>query len=259
MISLWDIRQSHKQPAIPLSRTAPVPAHVSTRHFGITDLVLSNDGARTYSICKDSTVYVYSTNHIALGQPIDDNRRHVSGWQNPDNRGLAPLYGFKHWACDVSSFYVGASVRKGVENRSELLAVGSGLGQPCLFPTDEKLIQDCVTEVNPEKTGVPSLSRSFRQGLVGGPNTPIYRCGTVLRYGHESEASSVAWSLNGELVTISNDCTARRWRERPAEDDIVRDLRWGKPVVNRYEHGFAKTSDGDGFGGRFNEWDEDES
>lgn len=69
-VKLWDLRSLHntrRKLAQPLSCTAQPGSHSQWRHFGINSLNLGGDGSRFYTLCKDNTVYVYSTAHLILG------------------------------------------------------------------------------------------------------------------------------------------------------------------------------------------------
>lgn len=147
-IKLWDIRaihtsKSHRAPT-PLSYTAPPTSHTNWRHFGISSLSLNNDASRLYALCKDNTVYAYSTSHMVLGPPpgfsssgssfaTTKKPKHAPAEQLP-----GPLYGFRHSSFHATSFYVKSALRPLRGGNSELLAVGSAGGSPILFPTDER-------------------------------------------------------------------------------------------------------------------------
>ena len=157
-IKLWDIRAIHSsrqhKTSTPLSFTSPPPSHASWRPFGISSMTLGGDGSRLYALCKDNTVYAYSTAHLVLGhadqlvpaRPGEDppRRRHYSSTTPgaAHHHGLGPLYGFRHPLLHATSFYVKASVRPARDGRSELLAVGSSDGCAVLFPTDERYLKD---------------------------------------------------------------------------------------------------------------------
>lgn len=53
---------------------------------------------------------------------------------------------------------------------------------------------------------------------------PIYEVGSALVGGHHKEVTSLTWTYDGGLVTVSDDYLARRWRENERE---ARDLRVG--------------------------------
>ena len=205
---------------------------------------MSNDGARVYSVCKDSTVYVYSTNHVALGQNRDSSQRWIRTAQDQEKGGLGPLYGLRHDCLDVKSFYIRASVRKTVDDHGELLAVGSSSKNPCVFPTDERQIRLAGGE-----SGVPLQSLATRVH----DQRQIFRCGTSLRNGHDAEVTSLAWSFGGGLVSLADDLKARLWRDGSAEDGMASRLRRDKgmeTMVDHLQYGFAS--------GVTSEWDDED-
>ncbi|KAJ4306366.1 hypothetical protein N0V88_001166 [Collariella sp. IMI 366227] len=126
----------------PVSYTAPPPSHAAFRPFGICSLTLNGDGTRLYALCKDNTVYAYSTAHLILGHAPE---------LTPARPGLGPLYGFRHPLFHATSFYVKAALRPAADGRSELLAVGSSDGAAVLFPTDERYLRDAWASPNQDQ------------------------------------------------------------------------------------------------------------
>ncbi|KAL2829254.1 WD40-repeat-containing domain protein [Aspergillus cavernicola] len=256
-VRLWDLRTAHSnrrgRPALPLSTTREPDNHVKYRRFGVTSMTLGGDGSRLYSLCRDGTIYAYSTSHLVLGHApelsLNNIRPRRSG--GPDKEGLGPLYGFRHPRLQVASFYVKLGVRKAIGDNAEMLAVGSG--DPCavIFPTDERFLnssaqQQIVQTDQPPRT--PSFTRSGLRrtnssiGLSGRleDTIPIYNSGTPLVEGHKKEVSAVSWTVDGELITVSDDCSARCWREGPE----ARDLRaGGETEGRRWRSGWADTTD----------------
>lgn len=287
-IKLWDIRsihtsKNHRAPT-PLSYTAPPTSHTNWRHFGISSLSLSSDANRLYALCKDNTVYAYSTSHMVLGSPsgysssfaTSKKPRHAPAEQLP-----GPLYGFRHSSFHATSFYVKSAVRPLRSGNSELLAVGSAGGSPILFPTDERYFKwqmeagDLLASNNnhsdatmpfssttssasaSSKRSVPTLTRTTSfSGILNGlraPNKddiPIIRTiddvsyGTPLVRGHSREVGALAWSSDGHLVTVSDDYLIRCWR---GDDSGVsaRDLRVrGEAEGRRWRCGWADVDAG---------------
>ncbi|KAK4103904.1 WD40 repeat-like protein [Parathielavia hyrcaniae] len=166
-IKLWDIRavhtSRHQKASTPISFTVPPPGHAAFRPFGICSMALGGDGARLYALCKDNTVYAYSTAHLVLGHAPELNparpgtepprvRRHHPHGAAAHQGGLGPLYGFRHPLFHATSFYVKAAVRPAAGGRSELLAVGSSDGAAVLFPTDERYLRDAwLSSDHPEQ------------------------------------------------------------------------------------------------------------
>lgn len=254
-IKLWDIRGKHTfrsakdsaKHSIPISSTTPPISHLRNRHFGVNSLTLSSDASRLYALCRDSTVYAYSTNHLVLGQaPEFTNSSAISKWASvkAEKTGLGPLYGFRHDAFKATSFYVKSSMRSAKGNQGELLAVGSRDGCAVVFPTDEAFLNKPsaipptkeLDDEDDEEDGLPTLaSIKKRQASVvkakaQDDGLPIYQQGTPLVRGHTSEVTSLTWTHDGELVTLSDDFLARCWREDGAK---ARDLRLGGEVEGR--------------------------
>lgn len=235
-IKLWDTRyiKPRRQAAeTPLAMTQAPVGH-AWRAYGITSMALSADAARLYAVCKDSTVYAYSTAHLILGHApaLEDGaaKRKPAGAQ-----GLGPLYGFKHDLFRAQSFYVKCAMRPSTTaGGPELLAVGSSDACAVLFPTDERYLRAswaAHAHVLPEDrpAGSFSVSSSFASttpaattpfcstpqagGGGGGGGIPIYRAGTPLVRGHSREVTTMSWSCDGKLVTASDDYIVRQWQQ----------------------------------------------
>ncbi|KAI1822880.1 WD40-repeat-containing domain protein [Xylaria intraflava] len=260
-IKLWDIRSihtsRHKVPS-PLSVTAPPESHDHWRPFGISSLTLGTDASRLYALCKDNTVYAYSTAHLILGAAPElscrngepPRRRHNAITQ----QGLGPLYGFRHPSFHATSFYVKCAIRPARNGRDELLAVGSNDSCAVLFPTQERYFEDelsgmssntsldtstIATAAGPEpltsaKLGVrrPLFRSNSSTSLSVRPkdHIPIIRHGTPLVRGHEREVGSVAWTNEGKLVTVGDDYLIRCWSE---DRETAADLRTGGETGGR--------------------------
>lgn len=266
-VKLWDLRTTHSHRrgrATPLSTTTQPESHNRHRQFGLTSLALSSDGSRLYTLCRDNTVYAYSTSHLILGHAPDlslsSSRRKRSG--GAEKSGLGPLYGFRHPQLHATTFYVKLALRAAVGNKSELLAVGSSEECAVLFPTDERYMkrqsppsngishqERMRTPVSTPRVDRPPLSRKGSGiGLSARPKDtiPIYEYGSALVRGHELEVTGLTWTSEGELVTVSDDFVARCWREGPR----ARDLRTGgENEGRRWGCGWAEADD---------DWDDDE-
>lgn len=266
-IKLWDLRNAGRRGlAIPVSST-PVPEN-HNRNFAIGALALSGDGTRLYSVCRDSIVYAYSTNHLALGcapemAPSYPGRRAAK----EGRMGVGPLYGFKHDAMRIGSFYVRAALRKAKDDKSELLAVGSTDHNAVLIPTDERHLPyrnnrplpasadehgDLDDEDEAELPSLPTQRSQSRSTSIPPPperrGPPIYEAhGTALVRGHTKEVTSLSFTSEGNLVTISDDFRARCWRE---DRDNARHLRMiGEGGGRRWACGWADVP---------HTWDEDD-
>nr|POF21047.1 cell division cycle protein cdt2 [Quercus suber] len=225
-VKLWDLRNTSRNNCLPVSSTALPESHHKTRNFGINALALSHDGARLYTVCRDATVYAYSTNHLILGSApefsVTKNRRRCL---RSSGTGIGPLYGFKHQALRTGSFYIKASLRPARADRCEMLAVGSSEQCAVVFPTDERHLQIPQTAQSEEDemldlplVSAKSTSKSASSSLHISDN------GTALVRGHDKEVTSLSWTFDGDLVSISDDFSARCWRE---DGEKARDLRTG--------------------------------
>ncbi|KAK5630787.1 hypothetical protein RRF57_006502 [Xylaria bambusicola] len=272
-IKLWDIRSIHssrnKVPS-PLSVTAAPESHNHWRPFGISSLALGTDASRLYALCKDNTVYAYSTAHLILGHAPElscrkgdpPRRRHNAVTQ----QGLGPLYGFRHPSFLASSFYVKCAVRPAQDGRSELLAVGSNDSCAVLFPTQERYFQNELSDMmgnlslDTSTIGTmagPTSSTSSKRSVDGvrrplfrtnsstnlsarlKDDIPIIRIGTPLVRGHEREVGSVAWTNEGKLITVGDDYQIRCWSE---DREQAADLRTGGETGGRrWACGWAET------------------
>ncbi|KAL8805229.1 MAG: hypothetical protein Q9182_002104 [Xanthomendoza sp. 2 TL-2023] len=262
-VKLWDLRAtySHRRSTqpIPLSSTRQPQHHTRYRHFGITSMALSGDSARLYTLCRDSTVYAYSTAHLILGHAPELSSTPPEGFQKSrfrhttEKEGLGPIYGFRHPQFHATSFYVRLAVRPAKDDRSELLAVGSSDMAAVVFPTDERYMQRSPSQTRleptapfspltpPPSTSRPSLPRASSSRHIN-DSIPIYNHGTPLVRGHKDEVTAVNWAHGGELVTVSDDFTARCWRE---DGDTARGLRMGgEGEGRRWKCGWADGSEG---------------
>ncbi|KAI9667405.1 MAG: hypothetical protein M1821_000220 [Bathelium mastoideum] len=259
VVKLWDIRlqpKSRQRPVLPVSATREPDSHVWHRPFGINSLSLSGDGARFYALCRDSTVYAYSTNHLILGSAREfcDVPKRKPRQIVDSKEGLGPLYGFRHPKFHATTFYVKSSLRVAGSDRSEILAVGSGDGCAVLFPTEERRNRALGAESGDGDDSLVLPSRS-RQGRVTSASSsfsksvstvPIFDSGTALVRGHQKEVTGLAWSHDGDLVTVGDDYVARCWRE----GGRAQELREGGEVNGqRWECGWADVDP---------EWDDEE-
>ncbi|KAL8818691.1 MAG: hypothetical protein Q9223_002728 [Gallowayella weberi] len=262
-VKLWDLRAtySHRRSTkpIPLSSTRQPQHHTRYRHFGITSMALSGDSARLYTLCRDSTIYAYSTAHLILGHAPELSSTPPVGFHKSrfrhttEKEGLGPIYGFRHPQFHATSFYVRLAVRSAKDDRSELLAVGSSDMAAVVFPTDERYMQRSPSRTRLEPTATfspltppPSASRLSLPRVSSSSHIndtiPIYNHGTALVRGHKDEVTAVNWAHGGELVTVSDDFTARCWREDGA---TARGLRMvGEGEGRRWRCGWADEGEG---------------
>lgn len=251
-VKLWDtrcIRSRRETVETPLAATLEPSTH-TFRPYGITSLTLSGDSARLYAVCKDNTVYAYSTAHLMLGTAPE--LRHHADKRRPNGvEGLGPMYGFKHDMFRVQSFYVKSSLRRNA-NQSELLAVGSTDACAVLFPTDERYLHKHFAQTaHILDASPPTPSQSFSSSCSNAPPStglPIYRPGTALVRGHEREVTAVDWQLDGSLVSVSDDYTMRTWKQDESRARYLRQV--GEFGGERHMCGWADVNA---------DWDDDEA
>ena len=257
-IKLWDLRNAARRSGltVPLCNI-PVPdMHNRTRHYGISSMAISNDGGRLYTACRDGTVYAYSPNHLVLGcVPEMASTSGKTRMSKASRAGVGPLYGFRHSLLRISSFYVKVSLRTARGDKSEMLAVGSSDNCSILFPTDERHlpqrerpVDTGSEEADGDESDLPYFPSGFkRQPEHPTNNLPIYEQGTALVRAHNKEVTSLTWTHDGELVSTSDDFTARCWRE---DGEEARELRGcGEAGGRRWGCGWADVDPA---------WDEDE-
>ena len=259
-VKLWDLRargSSRQKKSLPLAATSQPESHGLHRQFGLTSIALSGDGARLYTLCKDHTVYTYSMAHLILGSSLGDIDN-IRARRLPDERmGLGPIYGLRHEKLKVSTFYVKLALRPALNDRTEMIAVGSTESCAVVFSTDEphphngssRLKKPTALEMEgavsmPRECSRPPLTRSnsgaaFNQRL--NDTIPIYDSGSALVRGHEKEVTGMAWTSKGELVTVGDDMRCRVWRQ---DAGAARDLRVrGESGGGRWAQGWADDED----------------
>lgn len=264
-VKLWDLRTTHnprrRSSASPIATTRQPESHTRHRQFGLTSLALSTDEARIYALCRDNTVYVYATSHLILGHGPELSLPAPRPFRLGEDgkQGLGPMYGFRHPSFHATSFYIKSALRPAVDDKTELLAVGSSDGCAILFPTDERYLQrdrPNTRSDSPSPSPDPSLRHHRSRTDTGhalacrlNDTIPIYQHGSALVRGHgEREVSGLAWTVDGNLITLGDDSTARCWREGRAGE--ARDLRLGgEGEGRRWGCGWAKVSP---------DWDEED-
>lgn len=283
VVKLWDMRatyttssRSKNYPPMSLSQTQEPTSHERHRRFGLTSLALSTDGGRMFALCRDHTVYAYSTAHLVLGCPpemshnIAHQRRTAPRNRTQGETGLGPLYGLRHPNLRLATFWPRLQVRQCNETNTELLAVASTDECAILFPTDERYHTPATRQIPAKHDPVNGahsklqrhdsapVSRPARPPVLSRTSTsfaslftktrdeqseeglPIYYHGTPLINGHSKEVTSLVWSSEGQLVSASDDYTVRCWRDTKARDgkDAVW-LRREKGKVEKLGYGWA--------------------
>ncbi|KAJ8604546.1 hypothetical protein MRB53_041769 [Persea americana] len=222
-IRLWDLRMTSRgsRAAIPLVITTPALQPSSSTFAnrrdrnpqrGMNSVVFGSDGSRMYSLCRDNVVYVYATANLLLGQAADPATKPLRRSTLPEV-APGPLYGLTHPRMRTATFFPRLALRKSGPIHREVLATGQSDGTPCLFSTDEW-----------------SLNHRTRITGQAEDEVPIYNTGCALIQGHSAEVSGLAWSYDGDLVSISDDYTVRRWHEDAGR---ATDLRTGGETGGR--------------------------
>lgn len=237
IIKLWDMRASYKQRSArptPVSATTEPESHELNRPFGVTSMVMSTDGSRMYTLCRDNTIYAYSTAHLVLGGAPEMDLSSTKAFKQSHGAsiGLGPLYGFRHDKLRLGSFYDKISVRLKTEENTEVIAAGTGEDCAILFSTDERYFSKSTTKPHrttdtssrpttharpplTQRASSTNLPSSFTTLRSSAPEQlPIYYHGTPLVNAHRKEVTCCAWIPgNGQLVTVADDYTARCWYE----------------------------------------------
>ena len=278
IVKLWDMRTSYvnrsgRPTPVSVSATVEPKSHTFHRPFGVTSIVMSTDGSRLYTLCRDNTIYAYSTGHLVLGGGPEMTTTSASAFKasRGTSAGLGPLYGFRHEKLRLGSFYDKLSLRPKTDENTEILSTGTGEDCAVLFPTDERyLTKRARHPYRFNDVPVPRSSHPLRRPLLQRTSsslvntlttairateseedpTPIYHHGTPLLNGHKKEVTCAVWVPgNGQLVTVSDDYTARCWYEDNAAK--ARTLRMGKQKdAERMQSGWAGVVQG---------WDDDEA
>lgn len=230
-VKLWDMRTTYntrRARPLPVSTTRQPDSHETHRRFGLTSMALSSDSARLYTLCRDNTIYAYSSSHLILGSAPEMTTTSVRPRRagGAEREGLGPIYGFRHEKLQVSTFYVKLSIRKQKDDKTELLATGSGNECAILFPTNERYLRrQSSSRSTPGQ--IPLALQHSDSGIEIAPSLkddiPIYQNGTALVRGHLKEVTAVSWTSEGHLVTASDDFSVRCWRE----GEEARSLRTG--------------------------------
>lgn len=253
-VMLWDLRSLHsknRKAQVAISKTRQPESHSQWRHFAINSVNLSSDGSRLYTLCKDNTVYAYSTSHLILGHAPELSLGNTGRRLPPQEtkEGLGPMYGFRHSKLHATSFYVKSVLREAKNGQSEMLAVGSSDGCAVLFPTDERYLPKHEDRDQQDSSSVTMFSRRPGPRRTGSAvanssraeeSIPISMNGTPLIRGHDREVGALTWTAEGNLVTVGDDFIIRCWRE--GED--ARNLRvGGEAEGRRWGCGWADVSE----------------
>ncbi|KIW20986.1 hypothetical protein PV08_01565 [Exophiala spinifera] len=245
VIKLWDMRTSYKQRSggpNPISATLEPQSHQNHRQFGVTSIAMSTDGSRLYSLCRDHTIYAYSTAHLVLGSApemaLSSSALRPARQPRQPVHGLGPLYGFRHPSLRLQTFYDKLALRHMSNDHTEVLASGSSEECAVLFPTDERYLNKAARRQPENATLAPRLRRATSSSSSSDAPLPIYYHGTALVNAHRKEVTAVAWTRNGNLVTTADDYTTRCWREDAAQARMLR-LN-SERDVRRYQSGWAE-------------------
>ena len=167
-------------------------------------------------MCRDSIVYAYSTTNIALG----------------------PIHAYAHPRLLANTFYVKSSVSRD----GRLLSTGSSDGIAVVFPTDEKYLDKAAYRngiIHPEDTKSVKATPSKRSGFPAAQYLKVGK-GVGLIRGHEKEVTDVTWTVNGDLVAISDDYHARCWRNDDSGVEAEELRECGEEGGRRWDCGWAE-------------------
>lgn len=246
IIKLWDMRTSYKQRSgrpNPISATLEPQSHQNHRQFGVTSIAMSTDGSRLYSLCRDHTIYAYSTAHLVLGSApemsLSSSTARPARQPRQPVYGLGPLYGFRHPSLRLQTFYDKLAIRHTTNDQPHTEVLASGSSEECavLFPTDERYLNKAARRQPENATLAPRLRTASSSTRSHDGPLPIYYHGTALVNAHRKEVTAVAWTRNGNLVTTADDYTTRCWREDGAQARMLR-LN-SERDVRRYQSGWA--------------------
>ncbi|KAK9472310.1 WD40-repeat-containing domain protein [Dipodascopsis tothii] len=211
MLKLWDTRHMTlaNRTARAVAQTPDLAAETRTRDFGVTSIGVDHTGGRLWALARDSRLYSY-----ALGAP-----------------GNQPLEILSHPQLAVDSFYVKLAVMPGGDSKHGLagnyVACGSSSNAVVVFPSGHG-------------AGVPGREPVHMDKLGRRARLDGRRLGTALAGGHAKEVTGVAWSQDGDLVSIGDDKTARVWRAAP--DVAARDRRLARaPPAYALDRATAET------------------
>lgn len=182
----------------PVCQTKDIAAENKTRDFGVTSIGVDHTGARIWALSRDSRLYSYSLDH-------------------PDNDSLEI---YSHPKLSVDSFYVKMSAMPQLSEQGEskhtlagnYIACGSSNSAVVLFPSSRSA---GVSGNSPLYMDKISAKPKGNDNIDVSPieSTPLNRIGTALLNGHQKEVTGVAWSRDGDLVSIGDDKLACIWRE----------------------------------------------
>ena len=261
VVKLWDTRTAYSNKRsglpVPLSCTLEPESHAFHRRFGVTSLAVSTDCSRIYTLCRDHTIYTYSTSHFILGNAPELSTTPTRPYRPSDGgqHGLGPIYAFRHPQLRVATFYPRLAIRKATDSQTELLAAASSEECVVLFPTNERYLTKSA-RIAPGDTSVPkqswkapsplearsSFDHQTSDNRSSTDTLPIYHHGTSLTRGHHKEVTSVSWTSEGNLITSSDDFTTRCWRENAANARTLRTK--GEVNGQRWRAGYAELEEG---------------
>ena len=203
-IKLWDLRSHLFRKKTPQEAESSGLPPNQVRSYGMSSLSISPDGQRMYALCKNSYIYAYSTNHLSKG----------------------PIHAYSHRRLNVDSFYVKCEVSRD----GKYIAAGSSSNVGVVFPIEEQYL-------NPRMSA--DFTHKGRDNYLAG-HLKVGK-GVVLVHGHDSEVTDVTWTINHDLITVSDNFRIRCWRQDGdgSEAEDLRDggetggRRWGKGWAQR--------------------------
>ncbi|KAF8249546.1 WD40 repeat-like protein [Wilcoxina mikolae CBS 423.85] len=211
IIKTWDLRSSYirRKKPLPVETSELPPQHSlpAHRNFGINSLTVSPDNQRIYAVCKDSNVYTYSTNHLSQG----------------------PIHAYSHPRLHAETFYV----KSDISRDGKFLSTGSSDGVAVVFPTDEKYFDKSIAPNFTYTPGSHPLANHMKVGK-----------GVALVRGHDKEVTDMTWTMDGDLVTLSDNYYARCWRQGDKGEEVESLRDGGEDGGRRWGWGWAEKGNG---------------
>jgi len=126
-------------------------------------------------------------------------------------------------------------VKSALSKDGSLLATGSSDGTVIVFPTEERYLDRTIY-------GRDSIRRSDDD--ISTPSTGkdlAFGKGAALVRGHEKEVTGVVWSQRNDVVSISDDFTARCWKNGVYGTEAEELRSGGEDEGRRWACGWAET------------------
>ncbi|CAI4210437.1 unnamed protein product [Parascedosporium putredinis] len=219
----------------PLAYTAQPMDHIR-RPYGITSMALNTDASRLYAVCKNGTVYAYSTSHLILGHGPELATLETPAPETAATSRASPPSTAS--ATTVSRCWPSVAPTTAPSSSPPMNAPSAPAG-PSTPPTPPP--QASPPPFAGSRLPYASAFLPVIRPLLPAARTPVVRNGVALVEGTSREVSSVKWTADGQLVSISDDYSVRFWS---ADADKARFLRnCGDFGGERFNAGWADVVD----------------